>query len=745
MVTANVAQESVPHWDLELYTRTSDRFAAALLSYAMARKGYAVSVTCTCGQRSRTLQTPHFVSRTHVISRGKTLSGTGYTSGCATAEDVLTLIERNRFPVNFDVLIAPGHMNGFHIVRSALEHYKPSIIATSINRTLGTTQDRVVPYLRNVCWDGSSYFGCSYQALQRLAGHYGYHVYFDESAGSALLLHGEMMLLSQCVGQSNATPALPPGEPSPANASRPYLRTEHYMLRGTSTARTKYGFITYFRNDEFIGSQLSKGLYWQEFLIAQVGQDLRPLSGLALDIGAHVGTHSIALARYAQNLEFVCYEPQRELFCLLERNIAENRLSARIKAQCCAIGHCTSTVMLSGTATDGMGAGRPLEYGSPRPINLGGVQLAPGGQPCKLKRIDDEHYAANVRYIKVDVEGAESIVLEGMRHTVESSYPIVVYENRRDRELTDASLTMLGLRRNALPAPNRYLSSIGYWTDWVGGDCIASPSLVSQLSRGNDELSAHGSSYIPRRIIQALPGATPTPYQRLGSTFLQHNPNYLHDVWDPQISRDFIVTHFPWFVDTYDSYPSDDHRIDVIRYFALYILGGCYADADVECLRPLDDLFDIADIVLGRSYSLQPRNWSLSHAIIVSAPRQVFWLLVMDILLQRQADSSAPTHVAGSHVLTLAADIYRRLDSLAALDAIRRVTRYLRSDQLPLSPRSAVVTLDPWYFHGLNASNPIHRLVRYAVVHGQHVESAVKKATFGNAWMVSYGRAMYRE
>jgi hypothetical protein len=37
-----------------------------------------------------------------------------------------------------------------------------------------------------------------------------------------------------------------------------------------------------------------------------------------------------------------------------------------------------------------------------------------------------------------------------------------------------------------------------------------------------------------------------------------------------------IADKFPWFVDTYRSYPHNIQRADVLRYFVLYEYGGIY-------------------------------------------------------------------------------------------------------------------------------------------------------------------------
>lgn len=61
-------------------------------------------------------------------------------------------------------------------------------------------------------------------------------------------------------------------------------------------------------------------------------------------------------------------------------------------------------------------------------------------------------------------------------------------------------------------------------------------------------------------------------------------------LWTDADSRQFLVDHYPWFVNTFDAYPFPIQRADAIRYFILHKYGGIYMDLDVGCLRRFDPL-----------------------------------------------------------------------------------------------------------------------------------------------------------
>ena len=47
--------------------------------------------------------------------------------------------------------------------------------------------------------------------------------------------------------------------------------------------------------------------------------------------------------------------------------------------------------------------------------------------------------------------------------------------------------------------------------------------------------------------------------------------------------RQLIEKHYPWLLETYDSYAIEMSRINVAKYMILYHHGGMYLDVDMEC------------------------------------------------------------------------------------------------------------------------------------------------------------------
>jgi mannosyltransferase OCH1-like enzyme len=116
---------------------------------------------------------------------------------------------------------------------------------------------------------------------------------------------------------------------------------------------------------------------------------------------------------------------------------------------------------------------------------------------------------------------------------------------------------------------------------------------------------------------------------------------------DDADNRAFIGREFAWFLATYDTYPAEIYRADAVRYFYLYLHGGIYADMDTECLRPLDALTQRPGVVLGRMGSDEDFPHAVPNAIMASAPRCEFWLLVMALLLHLARYQGRPEQVTG--------------------------------------------------------------------------------------------------
>jgi inositol phosphorylceramide mannosyltransferase catalytic subunit len=650
-----------------------------------------------------------------------------------TVDTILNILRGRDCPLEFDLLSTINRVDGFHVLRFLLQRYSPRVVATSYNPSLGFGNDLVAAHLYETYPIATNHAGSSFNANCALAARFGYTWLCSVSLASTIFF-----VRQDCAGliqdlRSDATWVKYDDESKLDNLR--YLTSAHYLMDGVEVTHSSYGHISYFKNDEFIGKQLARGVYWEHALLLRVAPLISHLNGLALDIGAHVGTHAIALAQRAPGLSFVCYEPQRPLFLLLERNIVENHLQQRIRALCSAVGHTSAQATLSKTTSDGISRGREIEYGSARDMNLGGIQLGSGGQSCPLVSIDDQSLA-DIRYVKIDAEGSESLVLEGMKTTLRANMPIVLYEDRKDRSLQRDVIQHLGSEPESFEEAEIFLQARGYCLEWQGANCIGIPALGGVVRKPAD----YSIKHIPRRLFQLWKSKhnIPANWRVWSVTFDYYNPTYVHDLWDAEDSRSFISREFPWFLNIYDAYPTAAYRMDVVRYFYLYNYGGIYADLDTECLKPLDEVLCLGDIIFGHMGTDRAPSYSIPNIVMASRPHQVFWLIVMQLLIQSGSRPGQPEEITGSLLLRAAVDLYLASDPETALKYIGLSSVLLKGDQQPEAVPSRLLILDPRRWYGISPSNPVHQRLRQRASQNEVLDRFSRTILFSDSWMMNY-------
>lgn len=178
-----------------------------------------------------------------------------------------------------------------------------------------------------------------------------------------------------------------------------------------NTKDSRWGPCTYFLKDEYVGRSIHN---YGEYNPDETEKilELAPASKLCLDIGANIGCISMALSN--AGYEVVAFEPQPEVFKLLEKNHNGKNINSAL----------------------GMGSGMvdmPKVYYSTKG-NFGGLGI---GMPSvygsyKVPMVDLDSFGfENVGFIKIDVEGFETEVLTGAIDTINRCKPIMYIEDDR--------------------------------------------------------------------------------------------------------------------------------------------------------------------------------------------------------------------------------------------------------------------------------------------------------------------------
>lgn len=91
----------------------------------------------------------------------------------------------------------------------------------------------------------------------------------------------------------------------------------------------------------------------------------------------------------------------------------------------------------------------------------------------------------------------------------------------------------------------------------------------------------------------------PSKYNEYRDTWFKLHSDYKYQLWDDKKIIKLLETYYPYFLDTYYSYPYMHQKIDSAKYFILYTYGGLYIDMDMICLKKMDDFLNY-DLVLSQ-------------------------------------------------------------------------------------------------------------------------------------------------
>ena len=198
--------------------------------------------------------------------------------------------------------------------------------------------------------------------------------------------------------------------------------------------RARHGWMAYNPHDLYIGRSIER---YGEF--GETELDVMRLAcgpgSIVFDVGANIGTHSVALARHVGPSGAVfAFEPQRVVHGILQTNAALNGLTW-IHAERAGVGRVADTMLLADYA-----------YGADD--NYGGIAMtaAQRGWPVRVVTLDEYLWLPRVDVVKIDVEGMEPDVLDGAHAFLTQYRPVLFVEN--DRESTSRGVLARLLAEN---------------------------------------------------------------------------------------------------------------------------------------------------------------------------------------------------------------------------------------------------------------------------------------------------------
>jgi hypothetical protein len=111
-----------------------------------------------------------------------------------TAENINSLFTKYDVPTEFDLLSIDIDGNDLWVWNSIEARWRPRVLVIEYNSSTGPSASLTIPYDEQFCWDGTTYFGSSLQALCALAEHRGYALIACDSRGvNAFFVHADLV------------------------------------------------------------------------------------------------------------------------------------------------------------------------------------------------------------------------------------------------------------------------------------------------------------------------------------------------------------------------------------------------------------------------------------------------------------------------------------------------------------------------------------------------------------------------
>ena len=173
--------------------------------------------------------------------------------------------------------------------------------------------------------------------------------------------------------------------------------------------------------------------------------------GTFVDVGAHVGWYTLQAARaVGPRGHVIAVEPNPEILPQLRDNIRASGVGAFVVVApvACSDSETTLTLYAASRANTG--------ETSLSAINAGQAKGATASYSVRARRLDDivkEAHTGRVDAVKIDVEGAEFLVLKGAAETLDRDKPVV------SLELVDEQLKALG---SSVAEVTAFMRSHGY-------------------------------------------------------------------------------------------------------------------------------------------------------------------------------------------------------------------------------------------------------------------------------------------
>lgn len=186
-------------------------------------------------------------------------------------------------------------------------------------------------------------------------------------------------------------------------------------------------------NDEYIGRTIKSGYEWDGFMREDLKYFHVPGTDI-IDIGANIGYNTLMSSDYGpvHSFEPLFYE-------IVQKNVNQNNLMNTVNVYPYALGDKNETSFIYMVKPSSVGDGS---------VNYGGCSLHPSsnheseGVKIDIKKLDDV-YRGHASFVKMDAEGHEYEILQGMTNLLQKHRPNLLIEIHDFENIKDKFLSFL--------------------------------------------------------------------------------------------------------------------------------------------------------------------------------------------------------------------------------------------------------------------------------------------------------------
>lgn len=131
--------------------------------------------------------------------------------------------------------------------------------------------------------------------------------------------------------------------------------------------------------------------------------------------------------------------------------------------------------------------------------------------------------------------------------------------------------------------------------------------------------------WLKERKMDEIDLMFPKRYDAYVQSWKEKHPSWSVRIWTQTDLYKFVEERDPHIMTALQAFTHDIQRIDFLKVYLLYVMGGWYVDMDMQCLAAFDD-FQKEKLVLAFDYTF-------SNAIMGSEPFHPFWSVFMQAML----------------------------------------------------------------------------------------------------------------